>query len=191
MEFGFFVNYSDFSVLKSAFLESALFPLSLQMNSRTQIVLYTNTEYQLETTRVLFFPLTEAKLGNKCESYLYLMFYFSTFLSSCLVLKFILPAFTMKTNPFLWELFLLALLSFLARKLLPSPFLLFFSLRKMAAAGRRWLIVFLKFSLVWVSRAGLIPELIVYSFKMEKKKKKLFWSMLQSFCILHISKSGH
>lgn len=128
--------------------KSLLFPLSLQMKQQNQnTVLYTNTEYQLETTRLLFFPTTEAKLGKKCEANLYLMFYIITFLSSCLVLKFIFPAYTMKTIFFLWEIFLLALLSFLARKLLPSPSLLFFSLRKMAAAGRRWFTVFWKFSL--------------------------------------------
>lgn len=131
--------------LKSVFLEkSPLFPHSLQMNSRT---MYTKAEYQLETTRVLFFPTTEEKLGNKCEAILYLVFYFATFLFSCLLLKFIFPACTMKTNLFLWEIFLLALLSFLARKPLPSPSLLFFNIKKMAAAGRRWLTVFLKFYL--------------------------------------------
>lgn len=33
----------------------------------------TNTEYQLETTRVLFFPITELELGNKCKNDLYLL----------------------------------------------------------------------------------------------------------------------
>lgn len=44
------------------------------MKQQNQItVLYTNTEYQLETTRVLFFPMTEEKLGDKYKDDLYLL----------------------------------------------------------------------------------------------------------------------
>jgi len=44
------------------------------MKQQNQVpVLYTNIEYQLETTRVLFFPMTEAKSGNKCKDDLYLL----------------------------------------------------------------------------------------------------------------------
>lgn len=72
------------------------------------------------------------------------VFFFTTFHSSCLTPKFIFPACTLKTHLFLWETLLLALFSFLQGSFSPPPPFDFFSLRKMAAAGRRWITVLWK-----------------------------------------------
>lgn len=44
------------------------------MKQQSQItVFYTNTEYQLETTRALFFHMRQVELGNKSKDDLYIM----------------------------------------------------------------------------------------------------------------------